>query len=81
MPNEDEEVITKHHKKIFVGKIVEYESDMINNTIGVLLKAAIENNDEAVVRQMKRIIPEYISNNSVYESFDDIDQNQVITSD
>ena len=31
----------------------------------------MQNKDEDVVKQMKRIVPEYISNNSIYEAMDE----------
>jgi hypothetical protein len=41
---------------------------------------AAQNNDEQVVRQMKRIVPEYISNNSIYQSFDEISGEDAVAS-
>ena len=31
----------------------------------------MQNKDEEVVKQMKRIVPEFISNNSIYEAIDE----------
>ena len=43
----------------------------VADSINQLLALAELNNDDEVVKQMKLIIPEYISNNSVYELMDD----------
>jgi FlaA1/EpsC-like NDP-sugar epimerase len=69
--NEAELVIPTHHKKILIAKVVEYDYYAVNKSIDVLLDHAWQSKDEEVVRQMKRIVPEYISNNSVYQQFDD----------
>lgn len=68
--NKEEEVMPTHHKKILIAKVIEYEFDKISRSIDKLIELSKENNDEDVVRQMKKIVPEYISNNSIYESID-----------
>jgi len=68
--NKEEEVIPTHNKKILVAKVVEYDFAKISESINTLIELAKENKDESVVKQMKRIVPEYISNNSIYESID-----------
>jgi FlaA1/EpsC-like NDP-sugar epimerase len=78
--NKSEEVIPTHHKKILIAKVAEYDFYSVNKSIDVLLDFAWQNNDEDVVRQMKRIIPEYISNNSIYQSFDEISQSGIVAS-
>jgi len=78
--NKEEEVIPTHNKKILIAKVVEYDFYSINKSIDTLLEFAWQNHDEDVVRQMKRIIPEYISNNSIYQSFDEINQSEIVAS-
>lgn len=68
--SDQEQVIPTHHKKILIGKVVEYDFYKVNKSIDTLIDLANNSEDIEVVRQMKRIIPEYISNNSVYESID-----------
>ncbi len=68
--NKEEEVIPTHNKKILIAKVIEYSFETISNSIDHLISIASKNNDEDVVKQMKRIIPEFISNNSIYESID-----------
>ena len=76
--NKKEEVMPTHHKKILVAKTVEYDFYSVNKSIDHLLQEAFQNNDENVVRQMKRIVPEYISKNSIYQSFDEITQQEAV---
>ncbi len=69
--NKEEEVIPTDNKKILRAKVIEYDFDHVNNAIEHLIVLASKNQDIDVVRQMKRIVPEYISNNSIYESMDE----------
>lgn len=68
--NKEEEVIPTHNKKILIAKVIEYDFERISEGIEILIKLAKENKDEEVVKQMKRLVPEFISNNSIYESID-----------
>lgn len=76
--NKKEEVIPTHHKKILVAKTVEYDFYAVNKSIDALLQESFQSNDENVVRQMKRIVPEYISKNSIYQSFDEMTQQEAV---
>ena len=69
--NKEEEVIPTDNKKILRAKVIEYDFNHVNNAIEHLIVLASKNQDIDVVRQMKRIVPEYISNNSIYESMDE----------
>ena len=69
--NKEEEVILTENKKILVAKVMEYDYEKVSKSIQHVIELAMENRDEDVVRQMKRIVPEYISNNSIYASFDE----------
>jgi FlaA1/EpsC-like NDP-sugar epimerase len=69
--NKEEEVIPTHHSKILIAKVIEYDFIKVSQTIDKLIEIAYSNNDEETVKQMKRIVPEYISNNSIYESIDE----------
>jgi FlaA1/EpsC-like NDP-sugar epimerase len=68
--NKEEEVMPTPNKKIVIAKTMEQDYKKISLEINTLLEIAADFNDTDVVRQMKRIVPEYISNNSVYELFD-----------
>jgi FlaA1/EpsC-like NDP-sugar epimerase len=65
----EENTIATHHPKILKAKIREEEAtqiDEINQLIG-LFEAQ---NNELLVTKMKKIVPEYISNNSTFEKLD-----------
>lgn len=68
--NKEEEVMPTPNSKIVIAKTIEQDYKKVNVEINTLLTIAAGFNDTEVVRQMKRIVPEYISNNSVYELFD-----------
>ena len=69
--NKEEEVIPTHNKKILIAKVMEYDFIKVSSSIQKLIAIAFENKDDDVVKQMKRIVPEFISNNSIYQSFDE----------
>lgn len=68
--NKEEEVIPTHHKKILIAKVMEYDYDKVKDGLDTLFNLAFVNKNEEVVKQMKRMVPEFISNNSIYESID-----------
>lgn len=68
--NAAEKVIPTHHKKILIAKIPESNSDNVLDEIMKLIDFANDCKDEEVVKQMKLMLPEYISNNSVYQLYD-----------
>ena len=68
--NQQENTITTHHPQIMIAKIKEYNYEYINNEMNELLNLfPIQNNIE-IVRKMKHIVPEFISNHSEYEKID-----------
>ncbi len=68
--NSAENTITTHHKKIMKAKVREYEYDTIYLQIEELTKLANEFDNYAIVKKIKEIVPEFISNNSVFEKLD-----------
>jgi FlaA1/EpsC-like NDP-sugar epimerase len=69
--NKEEEVIPTHNRKILIAKVIEYDYERISRSIDKVVDIAMSNKDEEVVKQMKRIVPEFISNNSIYEAMDE----------
>jgi FlaA1/EpsC-like NDP-sugar epimerase len=65
-----ENTIPTEHPKIMRAKVREYTEDEVNNEIGKLLEILPTCNDFEIVKQMKRIVPEFKSNNSVYQILD-----------
>ncbi len=58
-----------HHPQILIALNREAEEACISN-IDELLNLFDGQNNESMVRQMKKIVPEYVSNNSIYAKLD-----------
>jgi FlaA1/EpsC-like NDP-sugar epimerase len=65
-----ENTLPTHHAQILIGKVREYEYNEVNQTIGNIIKLFDTQNNELIVKHMKSIVPEYKSNNSVFEKLD-----------
>lgn len=65
-----ENTLPSFNKKIRIAKVKEYDYDNINRQIEELIKISHGYNNMDIVRKMKSIVPEYISNNSVYSVLD-----------
>ena len=65
----EENTIPTHHQKILIAKTrAESDEQMVN--IQILLDLCIHQDNNAIVTQMKYIVPEFISNNSEYQKLD-----------
>ena len=64
-----ETTLATHHPQILIGKVREIEEG-IHQEINELLQFANAQKNEEVVKKMKKIIPEFVSNNSVFNKFD-----------
>jgi FlaA1/EpsC-like NDP-sugar epimerase len=69
-----ETVKPTHHPKILVGSIMEYDYQEIVGALSELFESAKRYQSKEVVKQMKNIIPEYISLNSKYSVFNKNEQ-------
>ena len=58
------------HKKIRIATVREYDYDEVCKDINELIEISKRYDDMATVKKMKEIVPEYISNNSVYSILD-----------
>lgn len=67
----DENTVPTYHEKIMIAKVQEYDYAEVKKNIDHLA-ALIQtvNSDTEIVKTMKRMIPEYLSNNSVFETLD-----------
>ena len=68
--NELEGTKPTFHEKIRIAQVREYDYDEVNKDIEELTEIAKQFDDMATVKKMKEIVPEYKSNNSVYEVLD-----------
>ena len=68
--NDLENTVPTHHEKIMVAKVREYNFQTVKEHIEELINLSCEYKDRQVVVKMKQIVPEYKSNNSIYEELD-----------
>lgn len=68
--NDLENTMPTHHEKIMVAQVREYHFQTISKHISELIKLSCEYKDRQVVVKMKEIVPEFKSNNSIYEELD-----------
>lgn len=58
------------HDKIRIASVREYDYEEVNRDIEELVDMAKRYDNMVTVKKMKQIVPEYMSNNSVYEVLD-----------
>ena len=68
--NDNENTMPTHHEKIMIGQVREYDFDDIQEQLTKLLKYALTDHVTKVVQQMKVIVPEFKSKNSIFEELD-----------
>jgi FlaA1/EpsC-like NDP-sugar epimerase len=68
--NELEGTKPTFHEKIRIAEVREYDYDKVCKDINELIAISKNYDDMATVRKMKDIVPEYKSNNSIYEKLD-----------
>ena len=68
--NELEGTKPTFHEKIRIAEVREYDYDEVCKDIDDLVEIASHYDDMKTVQKMKEIVPEYKSNNSVYEQLD-----------
>lgn len=71
--NELEGTKPSFHEKIRIAEVRQYDFDEVNKSIEELIEIAKGFENMATVKKMKEIVPEYKSNNSVYEVLDKVD--------
>ena len=68
--NELEGTKPTFHEKIRIAQVREYDYEQVEKDIDELVEIAKQFDNMATVKKMKEIVPEYKSNNSVYEVLD-----------
>lgn len=68
--NDSESTLPTHHEKIMIGQVREYVFNEVEAQIYELVQYAVISNNRKVVKQMKTMVPEFISKNSVFEELD-----------
>jgi len=70
--NNAENTMHTYHDKILIAKVREYDFETVSAKIDRLIASAKRHYTLETVGQMKELVPEYISSNSVYENLDKI---------
>lgn len=65
-----ENALPTHHQQILIGKVREYEFDDVQKFINELIELFDTQDNLKIVSKMKDIVPEFVSNNSVFQSLD-----------
>jgi len=65
-----ENTLPTHHQQILVGKVREYEFAEVAKFIDELIQLFNTQNNKLIVSKMKDIVPEFVSNNSVFQTLD-----------
>lgn len=65
-----ENIIATHHHKIMKAMVREYSFPEVRNEVDLLVSMLSNHDDNEIVAKMKKIVPEYVSNNSIFEKLD-----------
>lgn len=65
-----ENTLPSFHEKVRIAKVQEYDYDVVNQQIEQLLQISRTYDSMQIVKMMKSIVPEYVSNNSIYSVLD-----------
>ena len=68
--NDKENTLPTHHPQIMIAKVAEYNFEIISKKIETLIHLFAQQNNIEIVTKMKEIVPEFISNNSVFMELD-----------
>ena len=67
---DEENTIGTHHPKIMIGRVKQIDYKTINKLVENLISLVKSQGNEDIVKSMKQIVPEFISNNSEYSKLD-----------
>ncbi len=68
--NQKETTLPTANDKIMVARVREFDFEQVSKSIDQLIKTSKMSKPFTTVTLMKRLVPEYISNNSIYEQLD-----------
>jgi FlaA1/EpsC-like NDP-sugar epimerase len=69
--NELEGTKPSFNKKLRIAEVRQYDFNAVSKEIDQLIEISKGYDNMATVKKMKEIVPEYLSNNSVYSCLDD----------
>jgi len=65
-----ENTLPTHHPKILIAKVELHNIDTVKQKVDELILKLAEHNNLSIVSEMKQLVPEYKSQNSVFEQLD-----------
>ena len=65
-----ENTLPTHHSQILIGQVREYDYNEVKIIIEELITSFNTQNNELIVQRMKDLVPEFKSNNSVFQKLD-----------
>ena len=68
--NDQENTLPTHHEKIMIGKVRLYQFEATKTAILDLINTYSSQDNMLIVGKMKKIVPEFKSKNSIFESLD-----------
>lgn len=69
--NNAENTLPTHNKQIMIAKVQPYNFEKVKPEVLKLIALFETQDNIKIVKQLKTIVPEYISNNSIFESLDE----------
>lgn len=70
MLSTEENTKPSFHEKIRIADVRPYDYEQVRRDIDELIRVSTDYDDMATVKKMKEMVPEFISNNSVYSVLD-----------
>jgi FlaA1/EpsC-like NDP-sugar epimerase len=67
---DNENTMATRHTQILAGRVREYDFEEVKKIIDQLIASFNTQNNEYIVQQMKELVPEFKSNNSIFEKLD-----------
>ena len=68
--NQKETTMPTTNEKIMVARVREFDFDQVSEKVDKLIATSQLSKPFTTVQLMKQLVPEYISNNSIYEQLD-----------
>lgn len=68
--NNSENTIPTHHPEIMIGKVRDYNLEEIEEDINKLVESPSDKDNFELVAQIKKLVPEFVSQNSIYSKLD-----------
>lgn len=72
--NSNENTQPTYHHKIMIAKVIPEDYDLLNIAIKNIELAIAKMDNNLIVVELKKLIPEYISNNSIYQVLDTLEE-------